>query len=166
MTTEELSVEELRARVKALDRPLEPTQEEPAIRDLTHKEDKSPSMWRVLLQLRVLLPYLSRLVPMLDGSFHQSTAQTHELQSGLSEVQSGHKELRLQLQDQTVQMKRVEEQLERLREATERNTQEQQELIEDLKSFRGTIKALAAIGILLMLGNSGLLIYLLVRLQH
>lgn len=182
MPTEEVSVEELRARVKALDSPLdnprdnppdnqlenriEPAAEAPSTRDLTHKEDKSPSMWRVLLQLRVLLPYLSRLVPLLDGSAAQVTAQTHEFQHGLTEVQSGHRELRVQLQDQTVQLKRVEEQLERLRETTERNTLEQQELIEDLKSFAGSIKALAALGFVLLLANGGLVIYLLLRLRH
>lgn len=174
MTTEELSIEELRARVKALDTPLEAATEVPKVRDLprdlphdlTHKEDKSPSMWRVLLQLRVLLPYLSRLVPLLDGSSHQSAAQSQELHQGLADVQSGHRELRAHLQDQTVQMKRVEEQLERLRETTERNTLEQQELIEDLKSFAGTIKSLAFLGILLLLTNVGLVIYLVVRLRH
>lgn len=167
MATEELSVEELRARVKALDSPLEPAEEEaPPVRDLTHKEDKSPPMWRVLLQLRVLLPYLSKLVPLLDGSAQQNTAQVHEMQHGLTEMQTGHREIRTQLQDQTVQMKRVEEQLERLRDTTERNTLEQQELIEDLKSFAGTFKAIAVIGLLLVLANTGLLVYLLVRLRH
>ena len=162
---EELSVEELRARVKALDQPLEPPAEEP-IRDLTHREDKSPPMWRVLLQLRVLLPYLSKLVPLLDGTAHQSAAVSQELHKSLSDLQSGHREIRGQFADQVLELKRIEEQLERLREATERNTLEQQELIEDLKSFGGTIKALAVIGMVLLLANSGLIIYLLVRLRH
>ncbi|HVJ06866.1 MAG TPA: hypothetical protein VM554_00630 [Acidisarcina sp.] len=166
MTTEELAVEELRARVKALDNPIESPQEEPAIKDLTHKEDKNPSMWRSLLQLRVLLPYLSRLVPLLDGTAHQPSTQSHELQHGLAEVQSGHKEIRGQLLEQTVQLKRVEEQLERLRETTERNTLEQQELIEDLKSFGGTLKAVTIAAMLLLLANGGLVVYLLVRLRH
>jgi hypothetical protein len=162
---EDLSVEELRARVKALDQPLEPLAEEP-VRDLTHREDKSPPMWRVLLQLRVLLPYLSRLVPLLDGTAHQSAASSQELQKSLADLQTGHREIRGLFQDQVVELKRVEEQLERLREASERNTLEQQELIEDLKSFGGTIKALAAVGLVLLLANSGLIIYLMVRLRH
>lgn len=162
---EDLSVEELRARVKALDQPLEPLAEEP-VRDLTHREDKSPPMWRVLLQLRVLLPYLSRLVPLLDGTAHQSAASSQELHKSLADLQSGHREIRGQFQDQVVELKRVEEQLERLREASERNTLEQQELIEDLKSFGGTIKALALLGLVLLLANSGLIIFLLVRLRH
>lgn len=162
---EDLSVEELRARVKALDQPLEPIAEEP-VRDLTHREDKSPPMWRVLLQLRVLLPYLSKLVPLLDGTAHQSATASQEFQKSLADLQTGHREIRGQFQDQVVQLKRVEEQLERLREASERNTLEQQELIEDLKSFGGTIKALAAVGLVLLLANSGLIIYLMVRLRH
>ena len=170
MTTQELSVEELRARVKALDTPLEQPQQAAQVSDLphelTHKEDKSPSMWRVLLQLRVLLPYLSRLVPLLDGTAHQGAAQSQELQKGVAEVQTGHRELRTQLQDQSVQLKRVEEQVERMRETTERNTLEQQELVEDLKAFEGTVKKLAALGILLVLSNVGLLIYVVVRLHR
>jgi ABC-type multidrug transport system fused ATPase/permease subunit len=170
MTTQELSVEELRARVKALDTPLEPAEIAPPVGDLphelTHKEDKSPSMWRVLLQLRVLLPYLSRLVPLLDGTAHQSAAQSHELHQGLADVQSGHREVRTHLQEQTLQMKRVEEQLERLRETTERNTLEQQELIEDLKSFAGTVKTVAVLGVVLLLANTGLMVYLAVRLHR
>jgi hypothetical protein len=164
-TAEEPSVEELRARVKALDHPLEPLAEEP-IRDLTHREDKSPPMWRVLLQLRVLLPYLSKLVPLLDGTAHQSAAVSQELHKSLADLQTGHREIRGQFADQVLELKRVEEQLERLREASERNTLEQQELIEDLKSFGGTIKVLAGVGLVLLLANSGLIIFLLVRLRH
>lgn len=166
---EEAVAEDLRERVRALDAPAKLAVEPIGPRALSaNEEDKGsqPSMWRSLLQLRVLLPYLSRLVPLLDGTAAQSHAQTQEIQHGLAEVQTGHRELRGYFQDQTLQLRRVEEQLERVREATERNTLEQQELIEDLKSAAGTVRFLAILVILLLLSVSGMLVWLLFHLRH
>ena len=60
--------------------------------------------------------------------------------------------------EQNTSLKRVEDQLEMVREATDRNTLEQQELLEDLKTFGNKVKmvviialGLVAIGVLLNL---------------
>ncbi len=60
--------------------------------------------------------------------------------------------------EQNTSLKRVEDQLEMVREATDRNTLEQQELLEDLKTFGNKVKlvviialGLVAIGVILNL---------------
>ena len=49
--------------------------------------------------------------------------------------------------EQNNSLKRVEDQLEMVREATDRNTLEQQELLEDLKTFGNKVKAVAFIAL-------------------
>jgi hypothetical protein len=47
--------------------------------------------------------------------------------------------------EQNTSLKRVEDRLESVREATDRNTLEQQELLEDLRTFSNKIKVVAVI---------------------
>jgi hypothetical protein len=68
------------------------------------------------------------------------------LQEGLTELQVQHRNLRDQVIEQNTSIKRVADQLEMVREATDRNTLEQQELLEDLKSFSGKVKIVAIVG--------------------
>ena len=53
--------------------------------------------------------------------------------------------LRDQVIEQNASLKRVEDQLEMVREATDRNTLEQQELLEDLKTFSNKVKVVAVL---------------------
>jgi hypothetical protein len=145
-------------------------------RELTREpEEKAQGMWRSILQLRVLLPYVSKLLPLLETgligqSAHSSAQSTNTalaaVEKNAIEIQNSHRELRLQLQDQAVEFKRVDEQLERLREATERNTLEQQELIEDLKSFAGTIKWVGWTAVVLLAGLVGAVTYVALHLKY
>ncbi len=77
---------------------------------LEDQKDPRPSMWRSLLQLRVLLPYVSRLLPLLDSGFAHAP-DTRHLDQSVAEVQAGNRELSQQVLDQTVLVKRVEEHL-------------------------------------------------------
>ena len=49
--------------------------------------------------------------------------------------------------EQNTSLKRVEDQLEMVREATDRNTLEQQELLEDLKTFGNKVKMVVIIAL-------------------
>jgi hypothetical protein len=84
------------------------------------------------------------------------------LNEGLAELRTQHRQLRDQLTEQNGTLKRVEDQLEMVREATDRNTLEQQELLEDLKSFSHKVKigAFIAIGLLTLGVVLNLVLYL------
>src|ERR1700722_3138821 len=46
------------------------------------------SMWELLLQLRVLLPYLARLVPLLDHALVKPGPDLSELTQGIAGIQT------------------------------------------------------------------------------
>jgi tetrahydromethanopterin S-methyltransferase subunit G len=110
-----------------------------------------PPMWRLLLQLRVLLPYITRLMPLVEGSSASPVSQ--EVRHGMAELQGSHRDLRLQMQDHAIQLKRVEEQLTRLRETSERNDYERTELAQDVKSIGKLLHVIfgTVVGLLLIL---------------
>jgi hypothetical protein len=140
-------------------------------------EEPSSSMQRAVNALRSVLPFVQRLLPLLDGNIAsavsnllaprphppQASAPAPKvdlvpLEDGLAALRTQHRELREQVMEQNTSLKRVEDQLEMVREATDRNTLEQQELLEDLKTFGNKVKmvvvialGLVAIGILLNL---------------
>ena len=114
--------------------------------------DVPSGVQRALSAIRAALPFVQRLLPLLDGNIgaavsnmltpvHHATPQPPPpppvdlapIEQGLTELQTQQKELRGQVMEQNSSLKRVEDQLEMVREATDRNTLEQQELLEDLK---------------------------------
>lgn len=127
--------------------------------------EESSSLQRTLSMLRSALPFVQRLLPLLDGNIATAvgnllTSHPHPqtpppsakldlvpIEDGLAELQTQHQNLRDQVTEQNNSLKRVEDQLEMVREATDRNTLEQQELLEDLKIFSGRVKVVAVIGI-------------------
>jgi hypothetical protein len=126
----------------------------------------SGAVQRAANMLRQALPFVQRLLPLLDG--HIATAVSNVLtpqpqsrapqpqvnlmpiEDGLAELQTRHLELRDQVVEQNTSLKRVEDQLEMVREATDRNTLEQQELMEDLRTVGNKLSlvALVAFGLL------------------
>ena len=72
------------------------------------------SMWELLLQLRVLLPYLTRLLPLLDPGL-RSAPDLSELTKGLAGLQNGSRDLEVQARNQALQLERIEQQMSRLR---------------------------------------------------
>src|ERR1700722_14391450 len=75
------------------------------------------SMWELLLQLRVLLPYLARIVPLLDRGPLKAGPDVTELTKGIAEMQNGSRDLEVQARNQALQLERIEQQLARLRVA-------------------------------------------------
>src|ERR1700691_6468344 len=73
------------------------------------------SMWELLLQLRVLLPYLARIVPLLDRGLLKGSPDNTELTKGIAEMQNSSRDLEVQARNQALQLERIEQQIARLR---------------------------------------------------
>jgi len=127
--------------------------------------EESSNLQRAVNILRSALPFVQRLLPLLDGNIASTVSnllQPHPhahppsakldltpVEDGLAELRSQQHSLRLQVTDQNTTLKRVEDQLELVREATDRNTLEQQELLEDLKAFGNKVKIVAIVALAL-----------------
>jgi len=129
----------------------------------------SSGVQRAVNALRNVVPFVQRILPLLDGNFATAVANVLTPQSkpmapvnlapieeGVAELQVQQRELQDQVIEQHTSIKRVEGQLEMVREATDRNTLEQQELMEDLKAV-GTKVNVVALVALAMLAISVLL---------
>jgi hypothetical protein len=110
-------------------------------------------MWRVLLQLRVLLPYLARVLPLLErgvlgtnllGGGSSAPAPdlgTSRFDSGLEELQGAHRDLSTQLKNQTAEITHLQEQMTWLSRSLELETQRQAEIAETLASLKRLVRA-------------------------
>ena len=126
-------------------------------------EEEPSGAQRAMNLFRTVMPIVQRLLPLLEGNVLTAISNVMTprpqappappkvdlapLESGLAELQTQHRGLREQVIEQNASLKRVEDQLEMVREATDRNTLEQQELLEDLKTFSSRVKVVAALGI-------------------
>jgi hypothetical protein len=122
-------------------------------------------MQRTMNILRSTLPFVQRLLPLLDGNVgtalsNLAAPQTKPeppakkldltpLEDSLTELRSQQHSLRLQVIEQNMSLKRVEDHLEMVREATDRNTLEQQELLDDMKAFGKKIKMAVILALIL-----------------
>jgi hypothetical protein len=132
----------------------------PVFGDEAHELEHNP-MWQSLLQFRVLLPYVSRLLEM--SHTEPSPALSAELKQTMGELANSQRELKMAMQDQVLHMKHLEEEMARAKELNERNVTENLEIVEDVRSVQSTVKkAAAGVGALLT-ALIGLLIWLLVR---
>ena len=129
--------------------------------------EEPSSLQRAVAALRSALPFVQRLLPLLDGNIastvsnllaprpHPQAPPSAKLdlvpiEDGLADLQTQHQHLRDQVMEQNNSLKRVEDQLEMVREATDRNTLEQQELREDLKAFGNKVKVVVIIALVLV----------------
>ena len=140
----------------------------PPGRALDSAAEEPSGVQRAVAALRSALPFVQRLLPLLDGNIattvssllthrpHQQAPQPQAkldlvpIEDGLTELQTQHLALREQVAEQNNSLKRVEDQLEMVREATDRNTLEQQELLEDLKAFGNKIKLIVILALVLV----------------
>jgi hypothetical protein len=150
-----------------------------ALPGATVSEDAS-GFGRAMSVIRMALPMVQRLLPLLDNNIATVLANLltphprpqvqapppkvdlTPLGDGLAELQTQHRALRDQVAEQNNSMKRVEDQLEMVREATDRNTLEQQELLEDLKTFRKSVKVIAfvTLGLIVIVFFLNLILFL------
>ncbi|HEX4007731.1 MAG TPA: hypothetical protein VHX60_16270 [Acidobacteriaceae bacterium] len=119
-------------------------------------------MWKALLQFRALLPYVSRMLDMSHTEGAPAGLST-ELKQSVGDLAVAQRDLRAAMQDQMAQLKHLEEEVTRTREVTERNTNENLEVLEDVRAVQSTVKkAGVTVGILLFV-LIGLVTWLLVR---
>ena len=127
---------------------------------------QASTMDRAMGILRMALPFVHRILPLLDGNIgtavsnlltpHPQPPPQHQpvdlepIEKGLADLETQHRDLRNVVVEQNSSLKRVEDQLEMVREATDRNTLEQQELLEDLKNVGNKINAFAFLALVLL----------------
>jgi hypothetical protein len=119
-------------------------------------------MWELLLQLRVLLPYLTRLLPLLDPGL-RSGPDLSELTKGLAGLQNGSRDLEVQARNQALQLERIEQQMSRLRVVHENSIEESRKLLAEVRSLRNWTLGTAIVMFALLIATMVMVILLLVR---
>ena len=119
-------------------------------------------MWELLRQLRVLLPYLARLVPLLDRGMLKAPDLT-EITRGIAEVQTGSRELEVQARNQALQLERIEQQMGRLRVAHENSIEDNRRLVAEIRSLRHGMLTMAIVVAVLLLTTAGMVGVLLLH---
>jgi hypothetical protein len=121
------------------------------------------SMWELLLQLRVLLPYLARIVPLLDRGLLKGSPDNTELTKGIAEMQNSSRDLEAQARNQALQLERIEQQIARLRVVQENDLEDSRRLSSEIRSLRSLLFAMAILLVVLLLVCVGLLIFLVIH---
>lgn len=127
------------------------------------KKEKGRSMWELLLEMRVLLPYLGRLIPLLDGGLVKPSPDVRALHQSLAEVQTGNRDLEVQARNQALQMERIEAQMARMRVAHENAAEETSRLYAEVRTLRRTLLAMGVTTIVILLITAGLVSFLLIH---
>lgn len=131
---------------------------------------------RAMNALRSAVPFVQRLLPLLDGNIVTAVSSIltqnsqkpappvnlAPIQDAVNELQAQQRELHDNIVEQNISIQKVEDQLQMVREATDRNTLEQQELMEDLKAVgkKVNVIALIALGLLAISVVLNLVLYL------
>lgn len=160
-------------------RPLPKDSGDPAA---SNSSSASSSVDRVVQAFRSAMPFVQRLLPLLEGnvtgavvnvlaSHTQKPAPPAKvdltpIENSIGELQAQQAELGLHVHDQNTTLKRVQDQLEMVREATDRNTLEQQELMEDLKAVGNKVNLVALVALALLAISVVLNIVLYLHLQR
>ncbi len=126
---------------------------------------------RSLAQLRALLPYAAKILPVLTSVAVGETALQHRpdlsaLNRHFGEMQSESRGLRSSVEGQSEQIGRIQEQVERLASAIESGRQEQQELATAFRSIAGLLKGLFFAILFLLVAITALSVLILVRISH
>lgn len=128
------------------------------------RKSREKSLWKLLLQLRPLLPYLARLVPILDVavaplqnaglSSDVRNAVARSMADSTAKLQSAQRELSAAvtsaLDQQSVTLKHLEDELTGLRQASDKLAAAQAGLAEDLRSLTHLVKIAAVGGAILL----------------
>lgn len=130
---------------------------------------------RSLSQLRALLPFAAKLLPVLTGVAVGETALQHRpdlsaLNRHFGEMQSESRGLRSRVEDQSEQIernfKRIEERLDRVTGNIETVGREQQELATSFRSLAGLLKGLFFAILFLLVAVTAMSVLILLRLSH
>jgi hypothetical protein len=121
------------------------------------------SMWELLLQMRVLLPYLAQLVPLLDRGLPKAGPDLTDLRAGIIQVQTGSRDLEVQARNQALQLERIEQQMARLHVVHENSIEETRKLAAGMQSLRRWMLTFAIVIVLLLLASVGMAAFMVVH---
>jgi len=127
--------------------------------DSTAPGQRATGFERATRAMRMALPLVQRLLPLLDGNVGSAVSNLLSphlppppppppvnlapMQDGLAELQAEHRDLHSQVLEDSASLQRVEDKLELLSEATGRNTQAQQEQSASLKRVEDQLELLS-----------------------
>ena len=120
------------------------------------------SMWELLLQLRVVLPYLTRLLPLLDRGFG-SGPDLSEVTKGMAEVRTSGRDLEVQARNQALQLERIEQQMSRLRVVHENSIEESRKLLAEVRALRSWMLGAAIVMFVLLIATIVMVTVLVMR---
>ncbi|MBB6146347.1 hypothetical protein HNQ77_004319 [Silvibacterium bohemicum] len=154
------------AQVSAVDRLIELASDKksapPTLAIQKSSGSDSGSTWKVLGQLKSVLPYLSRLLPLLDsrllplldmvGMGHaQNAGLSKEIREEIAGIQISHREILSSAQEQSVEVKRLGDRIAQIQEEVHRSNFEHGKLVEEVKSLGQLLRiAGAVLGVLLI----------------
>jgi hypothetical protein len=120
-------------------------------------------MWRVLLQLRVLLPYLAKVLPLVERGLlgtnitgQAASVDTSHFDRGIAATQAAQRDMSSALASQSADIKLLQEQLTSLSDSLERQSARQQEIAAAISSLTQIVKTWAWIFVVLLLILIGL----------
>jgi hypothetical protein len=113
--------------------------------------------------MRVLLPYLARLVPLLDRGLVKPTPDLTDLRAGVVEMQTSTRDLEVQARNQALQLERIEQQMARLRVVHENSIEETRSLAAGMKLLRRWMLTFAIVIVLLLLASVGMAAFMLIH---
>lgn len=134
------------------------------------QKDPNPSMWRVLLQLRVLLPYLAKVLPLVERGLlgtnitgQSASVDTSHFDRGIAATQAAQRDMGTALASQSAEIKLLQEQLTSLNDSLERQSARQEEIAAAITSLTQVVKTWAWVIFALLLVLIGLVWYALLN---
>lgn len=125
---------------------------------------------RSLAQIRALLPYAAKILPILTGvAIGELPVQRPDLSAlnrHFGEMQTESRGLRSRVEGQSEQIERIQEQLERLAPAIETIGREQQGLANAFRSLGGQLKGFFFAILFLLVAVIAMCVLMLFRISH
>src|SRR5258708_18359934 len=116
-----------------------------------------------LVQLRVVLPYLARLVPVLDRGILKAGRDLTEFYKGFATMQTSTRDLEVQARNQALQLERIEQQMGRMRLVHESSIEESRKLVTEISALRRVFLTMSIVMAVLLGATVGMVAYLIVR---
>jgi hypothetical protein len=125
-------------------------------------KEARPSMWRVLLQLRVLLPYLAKVLPLVERGLlgtnitgqalagHALPADTSQIDRGIAGVSEAQRDVNNAVKAQTLEIKYLQDQIELLNMAVEKDLLLREEIATNLTSLKKLVQGWAVTIVVLL----------------
>jgi hypothetical protein len=133
-----------------------------AVRALAVEDPKNPPMWRLLLQMRTLLPYISKILPLVErgllgtnisGQLAQHAVvnlDMSQVERRIGGVEEAQRDLNTIVKAQTVDIKILQEQVASMADSLEKNMRRQNEIAEQITGLEKLAKTWAVIVVVLL----------------